>query len=136
MRRWSEAPLLLWRAIRGGGRRRVAPRGRRSRAVARMPSPLAPRAGARSAERASRRHTSDTLSTSKQVYGRATAPSDDHVSSAESQGFKPRSPSSHGALHGGNKPYHGSALPAELRGQNACKFAVTLNQGKYELFSA
>ena len=91
--------------------------GRRSRAGARMPSPLAPRAGARPAERASRRHTSDTLSMSKQVYGRATAPSDDHGSSAESQGFKPKSPSSHGALHGGNKAYHGSALPTELRGR-------------------
>jgi hypothetical protein len=89
-----------------------------------MPSPLAPRAGARPAERASRRHTSDTLSMSKQVYGRATAPSDDHVSSAESQGFKPRSPSSHGALHGGNKPYHGSALPTELRGQKTCKSGI------------
>jgi hypothetical protein len=119
----STTPPLMWRAIRGGGRRRVAPRGRRSRAAARMPSPLAPRAGARPAERASRRHTSDTLSMSKQVYGRATAPSDDHVSSAESQGFKPRSPSSHGALHGGNKPYHGSALPTELRGQKTCKSA-------------
>ena len=81
----STAAPLMWRAIRGGGRRRVAPRGRRSRAAARMPRPLAPRAGARPAERASRRHTSDTLSMSKQVYGLATAPSDDHVSSAESQ---------------------------------------------------
>jgi hypothetical protein len=112
--------------VAGDPRRRPSPsgsRGRRSRAAARMPSPLTPRAGASPAERASRRHTSDTLSMSKQVYGRATAPSDDHVSSAESQGFKPRSPSSHGALHGGNKPYHGSALPTELRGQKTCKSA-------------
>ena len=56
-----------------------------------------------------------------QVYGRATAPSDDHVSSAESQGFKPRTRRSHGALHGGNKPYHGSALPTELRGRGGRK---------------
>ena len=79
--------------VAGDLRRWPSPSGareRRSRAAARMASPLAPRAGASPAERASRRHTSDTLSMATQVYGRATAPSDDHVSSAESQGFKPR----------------------------------------------
>jgi hypothetical protein len=75
----STAAPLMWRAIRGGGPSPSGSRGRRSRAAARMPSPLGPRAGASPAERASRRHTSDTLSMSNQVYGRATAPSDDHV---------------------------------------------------------
>ena len=107
--------------VAGDLRRWPSPSGareRRSRAAARMASPLAPRAGRkRPAERASRRHTSDTLSMANQVYGRATAPSDDHVSSAESQGFKPRTRRSHSALHGGNKPYHGSALTTELRGE-------------------
>jgi hypothetical protein len=64
-----------------------------------------------------RRHTSDTLSMSNPVHGRATATSADHVRSAKSQGLEPRNPSTRGALHGRYKAYHGSALPTELRGR-------------------
>src|SRR5918999_204687 len=66
-----------------------------------------------------RRHTSDTLSMSNPVHGRATASSADRVRSARSQGFEPRNPSARGALHGRCQAYHGSALPTELRGHLA-----------------